>query len=771
LPSGITSSRPSRHKRKRRVKARPSGEATGSKTTAGQEASRNWPEFTQLEKARLTTNNHYPDDLDDEDFIKLRTRTGLANRAMNVMKADIFKGSREEPWLRTLHEDGSPHEELDAIHDRVDLRLNLSTLYDFTMTLGCGGLGLGLVESNYEDIEAEPQNVQGLAYLKPLPKTLMRKIHENTDPSREAPGQIDHYDMIMWEDGKEAEKKVPGERVIHATHSVLDDHVEGISIYKPPYNYFLMLEQVDVACGEVPARVGSPLPVLAYSSKVSPDEKKKAKADFSQISLFKQFMHPREDYEFKLLPTNITLDIKPYADHLLRQISASLTGSEWALRGPAQGTQSTADTALRQWYSWVVNQRLNVVLPWVQDLDQRMMYWGVVPPEDGIWYQFNNPMEANKKEEAEIYEMNSRALKTTLESIQLAGTMGLQLNTEGDVWLLEPAEGRAGSNLVVPMGYAHDRPNLVRKKPRPKTLKVEGEAEKWDGKYPQYSALGEKELDQLVDEWDADTEDQEQRLLHEARGALLDWKESAMAEVRPLWPGDDVGIKSPAPLGEAGAGDVLQWLDGWNPGMGRLFQASQLYFTRAYSISSMHTLTALGTYGMTKVKIPTNDPDSWPVGDPQAVKTLNSYSTEFTEGLEQRFKGELREVMKEGLAKGWSYQKTNKALADRVNELGFGDKDKGAPKSVQRYMHTIRSQARHDRMGEAGVELVKLIVTLDGHARETHLENHERTMTMEEALGIESEWGCRCSDVPVLAYEQKQADYYQKMGWEMPVAS
>ena len=729
---------------------------------------RAWPKYTDDQKARLKLDNHWPDEVTQEMIIELRTRKGLADRVVQVMKSDIFKDSREEPWMSTFHEDDTPHEELNAIHDGVGLRVNLSTVFDFEVTLGCAGLALGLQESmgTVLALGKEPKGVTGLNYVKPIPKTLMKTIYPNTDPSRKEPGQIDRYDMILIEDGQEKDTEVVGSRILHVSNNILDDNPEGVSIFKAPYNYFLALDQIDVAAGEIPARMASPLPTLTYPTSIDPDEKEASLAMFTDINIYKQFMYP-DEYKFQLLETDIALPIKDYAAHCLEMISSSMVGSRWALYGPAQGTQSTSDTALRQWYGWVVTQRRNVVDPWIHELDHRLMFWGIVKPEAGIYYVWNNPQEANKKEEAEIYLMQTEALNNNMDALLKAQTLNMTIDTEGEVWRLRMANG--DGSLAVPMGYANDRPKrLVKPKTRPPLRGLDnarligmgkatpaGEAEK---AADVFSMADEQAIAELFDEWDADTEMDEARLLQFTRGEQLAWADEVMTAIRPLWPGEDTGIETPAaPAGEA-ASDVLQYLDAWSPNLAGLQASSLLHFTNGYKIQDMHTITALGKYGLTSVKLPTNDPASFQIGDPNAVQMLESTSLEFSAGTDQTFRREMRNSINMGLQQGWSYQKTNKHFMNALDDLGFGAKDKGAPRTIQRHMHTIRSEARHDEMRKAGVDLVTMIVTLDGNARDDHLQWHEKNVTMDFALGIESEHGCRCADVPVLAYEQKLAE-------------
>ena len=111
-------------------------------------------------------------------------------------------------------------------------------------------------------------------------------------------------------------------------------------------------------------------------------------------------------------------------------------------------------------------------------------------------------------------------------------------------------------------------------------------------------------------------------------------------------------------------------------------------------------------------------------------------------------KAALQELA-EGLKKGESYAQLSDRLAAKFTEFG-----KGIPATVQKVVHEAASEARWETMRELGAQKGVYTTAQDELVRPTHEAMDGMVVTRDEAMSYLSEYGCRCTVVPLTAYDE-----------------
>lgn len=671
-------------------------------------------------------------EISDEDILYLLRRDELAFRTAMKWAGAVFN-----KWLVIRAESDDLKEKIDEVLEKVEAKQILKQAYLLMKTRGYCIIALGFEEAGTVDATTEPVTVQGLAYLHAIPKTYISEIFVRDDPTKDDFGEIYQYELEVPLGDKTEKKIFPASRFIHWKNPFVDDNPEGISMFEPLFDKYVVKKNLDFAMGEVPYQMAVPPKVLYLPDDADEDEVTAAEKYWKSMNARSYLILPSA-YKAELLDTSKVLRPEGYTDYILKTLGAGSLGSQMALLGGEAGTLSTADTNQQEWFGAVSDEQQNAVEPIIRELIKVLQKWKVLPEGD-FWFDWNPLFETDEKEAAEISKLSAETVNILASAISMMAAQGFDLVVEdGETFFVKDQ-----TRIVVPSVNALLSPHS---KPKPA---FRGRGSSSSSKVSALAPyLPEAERLKLFRLWEVKSDDLENKTIDAMRTVVTLIEGAILEEFRKQWErnmgpvGADPSAKVTAVTTAAtnDAADLLEALEAFLPkALVKKLRAVLLGFTdEAYAASAIQTLE--------DAELSTT---AFRMEDTEAIRVLRrEWQRLASQTYLDMHSGAMLEV-EEGLRAGSTYAEINNAIASR-----FGEFSKGIPNTIHKFVHTVTSKARFETMKTFGQDKGVFSTSMDDRVRDKHAQWEGAIMTEDEAMPLLSEFGCRCTIIPLSSYEK-----------------
>lgn len=741
----------------------------------------------------------FEQNITQEDIRYLIRRDELAYRTLMRWTGAVFNR-----WLSYTSDNIERQKKVEEIYADLNVKGIFKRAYMLSKADGFGLIALGWIEPN-PDATKEPTTVSGIDYLHAIPSTAVSLIHEDLDPLSDSYGEITAYTIkqpVGSKDqtsmGQPTEKIFPASRFLHWRNDFIDDDPKGISIFETLYDKFTVKKNMDYAIGEVMISTAKPFPVLTLPDDADDDEMDAADGELDNIDIKSHFIMPT-GYDLKFEgPTNV-LNPKPYTDYMLQTLAAGSLGSKVALLGAEAGALTGSQVNIGEWYVSVADEQKNVVEPMLREFNKRLEDMKIIPPGKDK-FEWAALYEMDDKEKGLIEASKAQALASIASTISLMQTAGWRLfNIEehlywvkGDIVikfkagadLLEAAPDVKAPVEVKPPAAPAAAPPVPGAPPfapgappgaPPAPTGPPQPPGRQQAQEPPKAAISQKPIEnrrpllndavhaQLYGEWYEKTEALESAFGDAWRNLTTVLEAQILADLKKAWEKHAGPVGHTPPAGKASApganantaipdfAAVLQEMGSWKPSGWTSFQKAFDAFVRsAYDSGAESTAQNIGEqFDISKLR------------DTNTIKLIQASSETLGKNTYLDTHKDAMMEIAEGLKNGESYAQINDRIAKKFTE--FGD---GIPATVQKVVHEAASQARWDTMKELGVDKGVFTTARDDRVRPEHAAMEGMVVTRDEAMPYLSDYGCRCTIVPLSIYDQWVAEAQASGGGE-----
>ncbi len=730
----------------------------------------------------------FPVEVTTEDLLYMVRRDELANKTLTK-----WPGTSFNRWFEYCSTNQDRQQKVRDIFTRIKAKETYKRAYTSMKFHGYSLIVLGWIESNPDDPTKEPQNISGIEFLHVIPKTRVNEIIQDTDPLSQTYGLITHYVIERPKGNTTEEIKVPASRFIHWRNDFLDDDPEGISIFEPTFDKFTVKKNFDFATGEVPFSMAKPFPDLSIPDDADDDEVKAADESLDLIDVKSHFTHP-QSYKLDFKGPTSVLNVKPYGDYILTTLAAGSLGSKVAMLGTEAGAVTGAEVNMEEWYSAVADEQKNVIQPKLQELLDLLTKYSIIPagPDEFKWSPLWE-LDANEEADVDVKESTtSLNIGTALQALSAVGFKVRTANKELQfidkngavlsipalsklVRVLEdgkppefkepapPAPPAAappapGAPPEAQPGAPPEPPGQQGTPPGPPAQHKAGQdaaiALQGERRPPLSDAVHAK----LYGKWYEKTEALEGSFSDAWRNLVTVMEAQMLAALKKSWETHvgEVGHEPPPPVpGKAAApganentaapdlSAVLKDLSAWEAkGWSSFDKAFEAFVKAALAAGADQTALNMGA-----------QIDPTILEDTASVKLiLANLETLGKNTYLDTHKAALQELA-EGLKNGESYAQLTDRLAAKFTEFG-----QGIPATVQKVVHEAASEARWETMKELGVTKGVYTTARDERVRPEHEALEGLVMTRDEAMPYLSDYGCRCTIIPLTAYDELVAE-------------
>ncbi len=656
----------------------------------------------------------------DEDILYLIRRDELAFKTAMKWAGAVFN-----KWLTVGSDVPALKEGIEKKFEDLNVKDIFKQGYLLSKTRGYCLILLGFKDTSESSMD-EPEGVSDLVYLHAIPRSAVHEIHQDEDPTSDTYGEITAYTLNIPTGTTVERKKFPASRFIHWKNPFVDDDPEGISMFVPLFDKYSVKKNLDFAMGQVPKTMARPIPILGCPDDADKEEVDAAELSFKQFTTRSQYVYPL-GYKPELLATNIALNPTPYTDYVLGTIAAGSVGSKVALLGTEAGAVTGSEVNQQEWYGAVSDDQRNYVNPKLRELVIVMQKWGILPPGD-FWFEWEALYEMDDVEKADITLKNAQALQALAGAINMMALQGFEPVLEEDAL----AFVKDSTKLILPAMNA-----LVEVRPRTGKAALPGRAQ---ARAPYLPEAAQKQLYRI---WEVKSQDIENRTNDNFQAHITVLEREFMDALRVAWEKNigRIGADPSMPAGRTDEPEFYEEMDEWGPTPASLrkFKADLLiYLEEVFAASSTQTLENLGV-----------SPVGWKLKDTKTVQMLKAESSRYAKNtLLDMHKGAMVQIA-EGMRAGEHYAQVNDRIAKSFKEF-----NKGIPNTVQKIMHTVSSEARFDTLEQRGVKKIVFSTSQDAAVRPEHAALEGVIMTREEAMPYLSDFGCRCTPVPVTAWDE-----------------
>lgn len=660
----------------------------------------------------------------EDDVLYMYRRDELANKALNKLADAVFN-----KWLRVKSDDPALAEAIEKSFTDLNAQEISKDGYKKMKVLGLTLIALGFEESvaTMQDPTQMPENVKGLSYIHAIRKTVIDEIIQDLNPMSQNYGRITAYKINIPVGASHKSVQFPAVRFLHWANKFVDDDPEGISMFEPVYDKFVVKKNLDFAIGEVPYQMAVPLKELTTPKDADDAELDAAETSFQGLNARSYMMTP-EGYEMKIHATNVALNPKEYVEYVVGTLAANLTGSKIALMGTEAGSLSGSEVNQQDWFATVSAEQRTVVEPLLRALVEVQQFFGIID-EGEFWFEWEPQFELDEKELSEIRLNNARALQATALAMGVLEIQGFQITQEDGQTVFT----KDGKQFIIPSSNALVQP----RGPDPSSSTLAG------GLNIRAPFLSEEERIKLFEEWEIKAIDVENKMSDNFQSHETIMGTEFMDAFRESWE-DNIGDIGVDPSAEVAAkkndeADLIDEMDDFVPKDLNKFKKDTVEnLEAAYITGAKQTLEKMGF-----------SPTSFRLTDTGAIRVLRAQGSRLANGTWLSMREGAMRVIEDGIRAGESYAQINNRIASSFKEFA-----KGIPNTVHKFVHETTSQARWDTLEARGQDQAVFLTAGDTNVRDEHAALDGQTMTRAESMPVLAEFGCRCTMVPITAWDR-----------------
>ena len=675
------------------------------------------------------------EEIEDEDIELLLRRDELADATWRRWAGGVFN-----KWPVPKAETPELEQAISDLFERLKAKEITKAAYVLAKVYGYSVVALGL-EGGGEDLAIEPKNPTRIGYLHAISKKIITKMVQDLDPTSPTYGDITGYVLSIPNGAARIEQVVHASRMIHWRNPWIDDSPEGISMFEPAYDKFLTKRGMDFAVGETLTRNAKPWPNLNVPPDADDPEVDAAEETFKNINVRSYFITP-PGYKFELIGTNNALNPQPYLDYMLTTLAAGVFGSKVAMLGTEAGAVTGSEINMHEKYSIIADEQSNFVEPILHELVIREQAWGHLP-KGRFWFEWCKLWEMDDLEAADVDLKRAQAFQTFSLGLMTMKQAGFEVAVEESelVFMLE------GQAVNVPGANSLRALKALGKR---RQLRLPGPARRYQlgwGGNATAPYLDPVFRDQLFKAMEIQTADLENRMAEIFTRHLTVIRDEFFAQLKSLWVKNvgpiEVDPTAPVAGAKADTSDLYGDLTDWETKDLAKFRADLIKFlTEAYAQGDAKTLQDLG------VSVPGRR-EQFDRLDEAVVRKIEVEGARLAKQTYlDNHKQALNEIA-DGIRAGQNYAQ----IADRI-AAKFAEFDQGIPNTVQKFIHTVKCEARWDTMESNGFEKGVYLTARDERVRDSHRMMDGQIVTRVQAMPYLSEFGCRCVVSPLTVYDE-----------------
>jgi SPP1 gp7 family putative phage head morphogenesis protein len=693
------------------------------------------PLFETGERASFSARGE-AEPIGDEDIEFLLRRDEIANASLNRLAGAVFN-----KWLTPRAEDKALATAIEDLLNQLKAKTVLKAGYILAKVYGYCVISLGL-EDGETDLSKEPISPKGIAYLHALSKKIVREIKVDKDPNSKTYGQILSYKIVVPQNEGTAEIAVNAKRAIHWINPWIDGNPEGLSMFEPLWDKYLIKRNMDYAVGQTLYRNAKPWPTLEVPGDADEEEVDDAETNFAEINVRSWFIIP-PGYKFSLVGTNNALNPEPYLNYMMTTLAAGSIGSKVGMFGTEAGAVTGSEININEKYAYYADEQSNFVEPVLIELVKRCQAWGVLPA-GRFWFEWNTLWELDEQDMADIELKKAQAFQAFSLGLATMRQQGFEIDTEAGEIILT----LEGEPITVPgLNSIPTRKRLANNRRFGVAISRKGHLGIRWAMNARAPGMPDFEHDKLFGKSEIPTKDLENRWVQNFMAHLVAMRAEFFERLRHLWEQEigvvDLDPTAPVQGAKQDSSDLYSAMDGWEPADLDRFKADIIKFlTDAYKAGDYKALQDLG------VSLPKEQED-FKIDDKAAARKIEVEGERLAKQTYlDNHKGAMNEISN-GIRAGETYAQISDRLASK-----FAEYDGGIPNTVQKFVHTVSNEARIDEMMRHGVTKFVYLTARDERVRPEHAALDSRIMTREEAMPYLSEFGCRCTLTPITVYDE-----------------
>ena len=347
--------------------------------------------------------------LTDDVFDELYTRMGLAHKLVERLANDRF-----DKWYEIESDNESLVLQLALLNSDKEGGMKIRNTFKKARKFALRH-GYSLVFIEYEDQAetlADPViNPRRIVRLENIKKTEIQNIIFDKDENSPTFGDIKGYKLNskIFGDSLTEEIIVDASRVIHVPNGD-DKDPEGMSMYKPMYNWLNMFDDIAWSIGQSYFRYGSGFPVLTVKgwSTLSETEQDVYQAQWKNVNSMTAYIAGDGDTVEFAGAQGRALDPKEFFEAGLMLVAASGDLPYALVVGVNAGAVSGSETNLKDYYSDVGSRQTLEEQPLLEKIYNKLIETGQLVSDQFI-INWNSLFVHTDKERAEIDKMAAEA--------------------------------------------------------------------------------------------------------------------------------------------------------------------------------------------------------------------------------------------------------------------------------------------------------------------------------------------------------------------------
>ncbi len=284
------------------------------------------------------------------------------HKAINKQASDTF-----ERWFEVRPPEGEelPERVDEVVKDlvtRTGMKQKLILMLKQAMILGTGYLEI-VFDNDSADLDEGP-NGGGISDLVLVDSDTIVPIVDEKFGS-ETHGEILHFEQTISGEVK----KIHPSRIIYFPFDQMGTEPEGISVIRPVYELVKSKIILDQLSGKIPQSVVKQIIDLRITG-ANTDDLKKGEEKLKEVQNALRFVGS-EKHDFKVHDAGRGLDVEPFTEHVVQQLSTGLGIPKTIMTGAEAGKLATAEINLRDYYSDIRNlqERFTPIIRRVFDVE------------------------------------------------------------------------------------------------------------------------------------------------------------------------------------------------------------------------------------------------------------------------------------------------------------------------------------------------------------------------------------------------------------------
>lgn len=654
------------------------------------------------------------------DMRHIATRDGYGFHMLDRISSDTFTA-----WCEFNSPDSDTlAQEVIDLNDRVGVKMAFKMAYKFAKLDGYSLIIFNYLDSAASIEDEPPEKVNDLLSLSIVTKDAVEKTEYDEDPTSPTFGNPTIYHIKLEVGTYKKTVKIPAGRVLHWTNWGMDTSKEGMSMFLPMLDDFLVKKNTDYALSEAVWKNAAALDILTLPENASKKAKVWAADNWKDINAMSEIAAPY-GFDVKRLPGSAAMNPAIHVKWLTSKLASGSRLGWTVLTGDPAGKVTGSEFNYMDYYTYIASEQTEHIEFYMRLFYSIQYERGVIKSEGKLEIEWN---PVKKKTDTEIAENNKLEADTSLslsQALMNLNTAGYSLAVDENLLYIHIPGTQYGIRVNLDIHELAEIPEAAL--PEPILLMLQAR-NAW--KVPK----GDRMI--IHREWEHPTAGPEADHLGPLMSASQKYSNSWMAKFEKVW----ADTMTNAEDGKNTVPELTKKILSLQGNAADIERVLDSMLEDAYSTELEFLAEKMGI-----------DMELFRPGLPDARDWFESKMLTVKDGITSKLNAQFREAISKGLAQGHGYKQINEALKGVSKQF-----QKGIPATVHKVVHESMMKSRADTLEKEGEKRVDWLTVGDDLVRDEHaaLES-SNPHDIREVRPWLSDYGCRCCIVPLTYLEKR----------------